>query len=209
VKLEESFVIAEPVERVWDLLEQVDRVARCVPGFESVDVVDEDNSRVRVTQAVGPMTATFDLRLKIVERVPRERLAFTAIGKVVKGAAGNVRTTSSVLLEAVEEGTRVALESDLAMGGVLGSVGQKVIARQARDVTAEFAASLQQALGGGAQPPTPKAEAPAAAVAPEAPAAPLAAQLWRPAVALAVAVAALLGLALARRRRRSRPCDHR
>ena len=46
---------------------------------------------------------------------------FTAIGRAVKGAAGNVRTTNVVRLTATDKGTRVDLEADLAMGGVMGS----------------------------------------------------------------------------------------
>ncbi len=40
------------------------------------------------------------------------------------------------------------VEGDLVLAGALGSVGQKVVARQAGKVTAEFAANLQRALGG-------------------------------------------------------------
>jgi carbon monoxide dehydrogenase subunit G len=168
MKVEESFVIAEPRERLWEFFEQVDQVAQCVPGVESVEVVDESNSKVRVTQAVGPMTATFDLKMRITERTPHELMQFTAVGRAVKGAAGNVRTTNTVRLSDVEEGTRVSLESELAMGGVLGSVGQKVVAKQAGQVTKDFSEALQRAISGEpavAKPPP----APAAKAEPQAP----------------------------------------
>jgi carbon monoxide dehydrogenase subunit G len=157
LKVEQSFVIAEPRERLWEFFEQVDEVARCVPGVESVELVDADNSKVRVTQSVGPMTATFDLKMRITERQQNERMRFTAIGRAVKGAAGNVRSSNTVTLEPVEEGTRVNLEADLAMGGVLGSVGQKVIAKQADAVTRDFMASLERAVKG--EPVGPEAVA--------------------------------------------------
>jgi carbon monoxide dehydrogenase subunit G len=164
MKVEESFVIAEPRERLWEFFEQVDQVAQCVPGLESVEVVDESNSRVRVTQAVGPMTATFDLKMRITMRTPHELMQFTAVGRAVKGAAGNVRTTNTVRLSDVEEGTRVNLESELAMGGVLGSVGQKVVAKQAGQVTKDFSLALQRAISGEPDvvgpPPAPAATAP-------------------------------------------------
>jgi len=152
VKVQESFVIDEPRERLWEFFEQVDQVARCVPGVESVEVLDEENSKVRVTQSVGPMTATFDLKMRITERTPHEHLQFTAIGRAVKGAAGNIRTTNTVRLAEAEEGTRIELESDLAMGGVLGSVGQKVVAKQAGQVTKQFSDALERALKGEPEP---------------------------------------------------------
>jgi carbon monoxide dehydrogenase subunit G len=163
LKVEQSFEIAEPRERLWEFFEQVDEVAKCVPGVESVEVLDADNSKVRVTQSVGPMTATFDLKMRITEREPNERMQFTAIGRAVKGAAGNLRSANTVTLQPTDAGTRVNLQADLAMGGVLGSVGQKVIAKQADAVTRDFMASLERAVKGEAPAPPQAPVAPAAA----------------------------------------------
>ena len=125
MKMREEFVVQEPPATLWEFFEQVDRVARCVPGVEEVTVVDADNSRVRVTQAVGPMSATFDLKMRITDRDPGRSMEFTAIGRSVRGAAGNVRSTNTVALEEAEGGgTRVTLDGDVALGGMLGSVGQ-------------------------------------------------------------------------------------
>jgi carbon monoxide dehydrogenase subunit G len=156
MKVQESFVITEPREKLWSFFEQVDQVARCVPGVESVDQVDADNSNVRVTQSVGPMTATFDIKMRVTDREPLERMSFTAVGRAVKGAMGNVRTTNTVRLADVEDGTRVDLEADLAMGGVLGTVGEKVVSKQVAQVTKAFAESLERSI---------KGEAPVAAAA--------------------------------------------
>ena len=148
MKVQQSFVIDQPRERVWRFFEDVPEVARCVPGVESVEVVDDEHSKVLMTQSVGPMSATFDLKMRVTERVPADRMQFTAIGKAVKGAAGNVRSVNTVTLAPDGGGTKVSLESDFAMGGVLGSVGQKVIAKQASGITEQFATALERALNG-------------------------------------------------------------
>ena len=46
-------MVAEPPTKLWEFFEQFDQVAQCVPGVEDVTVVDDDNSRVRVTQSLG------------------------------------------------------------------------------------------------------------------------------------------------------------
>jgi uncharacterized protein len=166
MKVEQSFVIAQPPERVWGFFEDVPGVARCVPGVESVEVVDADESNIRVRQSLGPMSATFDLRMRVTERVPLDRMQFTAIGKAVKGAAGHLRSVNTVTLAPEGEGTKVNLESDVALGGMLGSVGQKVISKQASGVTQDFASALERALNGEAPPAagaTAASAAPAAA----------------------------------------------
>jgi carbon monoxide dehydrogenase subunit G len=185
VKVQEEFIVEQAPTALWAFFEQVDRVARCVPGVEAVEVVDADNSRVRVTQAVGPMTATFDMKMRITARDPGRSMEFTAIGRSVRGAAGNVRSTNTVHLEDAEEGsTRVRLEGDVALGGMLGSVGQKVVAKQASKVTRSFAQALQLELSGGAASAPDAASADAATVSAQ-PAAsePVAASLPRPALA--------------------------
>jgi uncharacterized protein len=163
MKVQESFVIDQPRERVWAFFEDVPQVARCVPGVEAVEVLDEHESKVRMTQAVGPMTATFDLKMRITQRVPSERMQFTAIGRAVKGAGGNVRTVNTVTLAPDGEGTQVQLDSDLAMGGVLGTMGQKVIAKQAAGITKEFASALERAIAGEEIPGAPVAPSPVGA----------------------------------------------
>jgi carbon monoxide dehydrogenase subunit G len=155
MKVSEEFVVAEPPATLWEFFEQFDQVAQCVPGVEDVTVIDEDNSRVRLTQSLGPMTATFDVKMRVTARDPGKSMEFTAVGRSVRGAAGNVR--SNHVLRLADEGggsTRVFLEGDVALGGMLGSVGQKVVAKQAAVVTQSFAQALQDRLGGGAPPAT-------------------------------------------------------
>jgi hypothetical protein len=162
MKVQESFVITESREKLWAFLEQVDQVAQCVPGVDTVEQIDADNSKVRVTQAVGPMTATFDIKMRVTEREPLELMKFTTVGRAVKGAVGNVRATNTVRLSDVAEGTRVDVEADLAMGGVLGSVGQKVVSKQVGQVTKAFAASLERSIKGEAPVAVGAAGGPAA-----------------------------------------------
>jgi len=148
MKMHQEFTVTEPVSAVWKFFEEPESVARCMPGVEQVTVLDEDNVQVRATQSLGPMTATFEAKVTVLERVTDELIRFRAAGKSVRGAIGNLRTENTVRLREGADGTSVLVEGDLVLAGALGSVGQKVVARQAGKVTAEFAANLQRALGG-------------------------------------------------------------
>jgi len=163
VKLHQEFMVAEPVGTVWKFFEQPEAVASCMPGVEKVTVLDPDNVQVRATQSVGPMTATFDAKVTVLERVTDELIRFRSTGKSVRGAVGNVRTENTVRLRGSAEGTTVAVDGDVILAGALGSVGQKVVARQADKVTAEFAANLRRALN-GELPSPPEARAGTGAV---------------------------------------------
>jgi hypothetical protein len=88
--------------------------------------------------------------VQITERIVREKIEFSSTGKAVRGAIGNFRSTNTVLLSAEGEHTHVTVTGDVALGGALGSVGEKVIAKQAEKVTTEFSRNLELALSGKA-----------------------------------------------------------
>jgi carbon monoxide dehydrogenase subunit G len=213
VKLREEFEVAEPAASVWTFFEQPEAVAQCVPGVEQLTVVTPDDIDVRLTQSVGPMTATFAASVKIVERVPEKLIAFTATGKSVRGAMGNVRATVTVQLEPVGDRTVVLVEGDVALAGALGSVGQKVVAKQAGKVTAQFSRNLEAALGGTATTPTGTSREAVPATSrsagvrtlPQVTETPAGADPWPKIAAAFSAVSVVLGiLALRRPRQRSR-----
>jgi carbon monoxide dehydrogenase subunit G len=149
MKLREVFEVAQPVASVWAFFEKTEKVAQCIPGVEDLGMTSADEMEVRITQSVGPMSATFAATVRIVERVPEKLIAFTATGRTVKGAMGNVRSSVEVHLEeAGPERTVVTVDADVALAGALGTVGQKVVAKQAGKVAAAFSRELAAALDG-------------------------------------------------------------
>ncbi|MCG5077075.1 CoxG family protein [Paraburkholderia tagetis] len=159
MKYEQAFVVAQDVATVWNFFEQFEQVAQCMPGMQKVEIADADNVTVTLTQRLGPMAATFEAKVQITERVARERIAFASTGKAVRGAIGNFRSTNQVSLAAEGAQTRVTVVGDVALGGALGSVGQKVIAKQAEKVTTEFSKNLERVLSGDATAPARAADA--------------------------------------------------
>jgi carbon monoxide dehydrogenase subunit G len=150
MKYKQEFRVTEHVAKVWEFFEQFERVAQCVPGVQKAEVIDSDNVIVTLAQRLGPMSATFDAKVQITERIVREKIEFSSTGKAVRGAIGNFRSTNTVLLTAEGEHTHVTVTGDVALGGALGSVGEKVIAKQAEKVTTEFSRNLELALSGQA-----------------------------------------------------------
>lgn len=161
MKFYQEFDVNENISKVWKFFEQPVRVAECIPGMEKIDVLDDDTLFARVTQKLGPMSATFELKVHITERVHEERIQFTSTGKAVRGAIGNFRSTSTVSLQSVGSQTHVLVEGEAALAGALGSVGQKIITKQADKITAEFARNLESILTGvpGSSLPPSKVEA--------------------------------------------------
>jgi carbon monoxide dehydrogenase subunit G len=136
LKFLQEFIVDQPVDTLWAFFDQPEQVAYCIPGVETLEMLDPETS------------ATFEAKVHITEKVQGERIAFTATGSAVRGAVGNFRAESVVRLIPQGSSTEVRVESEAALAGVLGSVGQKVIAKQAEKITGVFAQTLQDKLSG-------------------------------------------------------------
>ncbi|MGE8549070.1 MAG: CoxG family protein [Alcaligenes sp.] len=148
MKFKQEFTVAERVSVVWDFFQRAEAVAQCMPGIDNVQVLEPDLLSVRMTQKVGPISASFDTSVRIAERVAPSKIQFTLTGKAVRGAVGNFRATNTVTLHEQGDSTHVVVEGEAALAGALGSVGHRVIAKQAEKLTAEFAANLSRTLSG-------------------------------------------------------------
>lgn len=147
MQIEETFEVDAPVDAVWRFFEDVERVARCVPGVQSVDVLGADRYRIVATQKVGFISATFEMTTQIDGREPLRSLSLSSVGKSVRGAVGNLRSRDRVSLASRPEGgTQVTLTSEMMVGGMLGALGHKAIAAKSREITGKFADALRTAL---------------------------------------------------------------
>jgi len=165
MKFKQEFTVAENIQQVWDFFQRADEVARCMPGIDDIRVVGPDQLAVRMTQKVGPISASFDTSVRITERVAPSAIQFTLIGKAVRGAVGNFRATNTVTLDEHAGATHVSVEGEAALAGALGSVGQRIIAKQAEKLTAQFAANLSAVLAGRAPATDAASPAPISALA--------------------------------------------
>ncbi len=150
MQIQERFTVEASPEVVWRFFADIERVARCVPGVQRVETLGPDRYRVTATQKVGFVSATFEMTTTIETREERRSLQLASVGKSVKGAIGDLRSRDRVDFEPLPDGgTGVRLTSELAIGGMLGALGQKVIASKSREITEQFARALRAELQRG------------------------------------------------------------
>jgi carbon monoxide dehydrogenase subunit G len=143
MKFEQSFFVAAPRSNVWDFFEtQGEAVGACIPGMQEITSTGPDSYHLVITQKVGTLGATFDMKAEIKEKDPISSLKLTAAGRSIKGARGDLRASAVVTLDEVDGGTQVTLNAEVMLAGMLGSLGQKVIAQRAADIIEVFSAEL-------------------------------------------------------------------
>ena len=137
--------VAAPVERVWWALNDPSVLVRTIPGCLQLEETGPDAYRMTVTAGVAAIKGTYDGEVRITDQQEPDRFVLHASGA---GAPGTVSADVVVTLVAHGDGTRLAYDADAVVGGVLGGVGQRMIASVARKTASEFFANVEDVLHG-------------------------------------------------------------
>lgn len=155
MRIEQTFEVPQTLEEVWDFFhDAVERVVRCVPGVDDFTDLGGDEYDVTMTQKVGSVFATFNLKAKLEEEDEHRYVEFSANGRTVRGAAGTLQSRNRVEFERTDDGgTRMQVSSDVVVGGMMGSMGHRVIGPKAKQVTQQFADAVTAEMAGDAAGP--------------------------------------------------------
>jgi carbon monoxide dehydrogenase subunit G len=133
-------------ERLWDLLMDVPAVSRCVPGVQEVETLDDKRYRGGLEVKVGPVRLALQGTIVIEEQ---DRDAWRASMRAEandRRLGGGIRARLALTLLPDDAGTRVRIDTDLAVLGKIGEFGQPIIRAKADRMLAEFARNLGAAL---------------------------------------------------------------
>lgn len=155
MELEHSFSVPVPMERAWDVLLDVERVAPCMPGA-TLDSVDGDEIRGKVKVKVGPINMTYAGAAHFVEKDKATGVVrLEASGKETKGAGTASATVRSVLEDRGDE-TFVVVLTTLNVTGKPAQFGRGVMNEVGGKLLSMFASNLASMLA-QADEPTPEA----------------------------------------------------
>jgi carbon monoxide dehydrogenase subunit G len=162
VRLEHSFTVDAPPETVWPLLLDIERVAPCLPGAESVERVDEGAYRVSVVVALGPMKLSYRGEVAIAEADDSEHRAVLEAKATEARGQGTARATITTTLAPEGAGTRAEVETNLQLTGRVAQMGRGIVVDVSNRLLSEFAECLARTLAAsnddhaGEQPPAAK-----------------------------------------------------
>jgi carbon monoxide dehydrogenase subunit G len=163
MRLEHSFQVTAPLERVWERLIDVEQVAPCLPGAEITEVGEDGTYRGTFSVRLGPTTAAYrgELALQEVDEAAH-RVVMRASGQDKRGQGSAKASIVSAMSE--EAGvTRVDVETDFTITGRLARFGrggmiQDVSNRLLRD----FSDCLQKTIEAAPQEPSEHEDGPTA-----------------------------------------------
>jgi uncharacterized protein len=149
-------LIALPQAEVWRALNDPEILKSCIPGCESIEKTSDNEYRVAMTAAVGPVKAKFSGKLVLSDLQPPDSYSLSFEGS--GGAAGFGKGGAHVSLRPEGSGTRLSYTAKASVGGKLAQVGSRLIDGVARKMADDFFTAFNRKLGGSA-PQQPAAAA--------------------------------------------------
>ena len=172
MKLEQTFEVQAPLDQVWAALNDLERVAPCLPGA-AITGHDEDGTyHGTFSVKLGPMTAAYNGTIKIEAADESTHTATLKARGTDKRGQGGANATIVNTLSANDGATRVEAVTDFTITGRLAQFGRSGIMEDVSNrLLREFAACLQTRLVDEAEP-EPEAVPPGDEGAPPPPSAP-------------------------------------
>ncbi|MBZ4017438.1 SRPBCC family protein [Streptomyces purpurogeneiscleroticus] len=180
MQLTNTVSVKAPPDRVFALLNDVERVASCMPGA-ALGGQDGDAWQGRVTVRVGPVTAAYAGTVRFLEAdAGARRLRVQARGADTHGS-GDAEAEVTLVVAEAPEGALLRLDTDLVIRGKIAQFGKGAIGAVSDRILQQFAQNLGSLLDQERVPagpsPVPAAAGFQAAPAQAAPAVPAAPEL--------------------------------
>lgn len=145
--LDQKVTVPAPPERVWDFVMDINEVAACVPGVESVEELSDDEYVGAVKVRVGPVSVRLEGKATVIERNAEERRARVRVEAVDRRIKGAVNAKSTMQLEELDDGTtELTVHTDASILGKLGEFGQAIMRRKADQLLKEFASNMSERI---------------------------------------------------------------
>ncbi|HEV8588837.1 MAG TPA: carbon monoxide dehydrogenase subunit G [Pyrinomonadaceae bacterium] len=140
MKINATYEIHAPRERVFEALTQPEILRRCIPGCESLEKIDENAYAATLKAGVGAIKGTFKGEVRLEDMRPHEHYRIVVQGK---GAVGFAKGSADFDLEEKDGGTLIKYSGEMQIGGTIAGVGQRMIEGAAKMMAAKFFSALE------------------------------------------------------------------
>ncbi len=135
MKIEGSYLFNAPRERVWQVLLDPKIMAQCMPGCESLKEVAPDQYEAIMKVGVASVKGTYKGKVSIKDKQAPSHYVLSGEGS---GSPGFMQGEVFIDLEEVQGQTRLKYSTDAKVGGLIASIGQRMIHGVAKMMVDQF-----------------------------------------------------------------------
>ena len=143
MKLEGSYDIPVPRDRVWAAFLDPEQLRQAIPGCEKLESMGNDEYKATMKVGVAAVKGTFEGKVRLSDKKAPESYKMAVEGT---GAPGFIRGETSITLADADGGTRVSYSADVQVGGLIAGVGQRLIGGVSKMMADQFFTRMGQLL---------------------------------------------------------------
>jgi uncharacterized protein len=137
-------LIALPQQQVWDALNDPAILKQCIPGCETVERISENEYKMAMVAAIGPVKAKFSGNLTLTDvSVPD---TYTMHFEGTGGVAGFGKGSCQVTLSSDPSGTKLSYSAKASVGGKIAQIGSRLVSGAAKKIADQFFAKFNAVL---------------------------------------------------------------
>lgn len=149
MELDSNFTVDAPIEKVWQTVMDVERVATAVPGAELTEKLSDTTYQGMVKVRVGPLSMQYRGQIELISRDDATHVAIFKGKAQEKAGQGTAEGTATVTLTEDGGTTTGVVHGDVSLSGKAAAMGKGVINSVAQQIMGIFAGNLQTMISGG------------------------------------------------------------
>ncbi len=147
VKIEKTFQVNQPIEKVWKILSSPTKVVTCVPGAEITEAIDEHTFKGVTTMKIGPITTKYNGEVSL-EHLDEDNYKLEIVGKGLDSKGkGSASMKMTAQLRKLDDGvTEVSSSMEVSVTGRLAQFGSRMMVDVSNQMFEQFTENFKQAL---------------------------------------------------------------
>ncbi|HEX9822202.1 MAG TPA: carbon monoxide dehydrogenase subunit G [Methylomirabilota bacterium] len=143
MKLEGTYDVPAPRQKVWEAFLDPEQLKKAIPGCEKLEAIGPDEYKATLKIGVGGVKGTFEGKVRLGDKKPPESYKLAVEGS---GGPGFIRGETVITLTDAEGGTRVSYTADVQVGGLIASVGQRMLGGVSKMMADKFFNNMSEQL---------------------------------------------------------------
>jgi uncharacterized protein len=135
MKLEGSYEIPAPREKVWNAFLDPAQLKQAIPGCEKLEPLGNDEYKATMKVGVAAVKGTFEGKVRLMDKNPPNSYRMAVEGS---GGPGFVRGDTVITLTDEGAGTKVSYTADMQVGGLIAGVGQRMLGGVSKMMADQF-----------------------------------------------------------------------
>ena len=145
MELSASYSFAAAPQTVWDLLNDPNVVATCLPGCKRLEPIGDDRYRAFLNVVVASVSGEYDATVAMLDKRPPLSYRLVVDGR---GKSGFMKGEATVELAPQDDGTLVSVKGWGQVGGRVARVGQRLLGGVSKLMMDRFFARLRKKAQG-------------------------------------------------------------